>query len=139
MDHGEEESSGGLGSLSVAWDARIGGVPSAAECRIMELMEEFRRRQQQRPDLAVRPWWTQGKDGGPPRLGFVVEYCPGGRESAEVVIRGCRVTVEGPGGVLEAGLDLNGGWLLDDVDAGSPETLANHLLRLADRLLDAAA
>jgi hypothetical protein len=139
MGHGEGESSGGEGRLSVAWDARIGGVPSTAERRIMELLEEFRRRQQRRPDLAVRPWWTRGEDGGPPRVGFVVEYCPGGRESAEMVIRGCRVTVEGPGDVLEASLDLVGGWLLEDVDAGCPETLANYLLRLADRVLDEAA
>jgi hypothetical protein len=107
--------------------------------RLMGLIEEFRRRQRVRPDLAVRPWWSPGADGAPGRLGFVVEYCPEGRESAEVVVRAGRVTVEGPRGVLEAALDLESGWVLDGVDAGSPETLANHLLRLADRTLAEAA
>jgi hypothetical protein len=103
--------------------------------RLVALIEEFRRRQRIRPDLAVRPWWSPGTDGAPGRLGCVVEYCPEGRESAEVVVRCGRVTVEGPRGLLEAVLDLESGWVLDGVDAGSPETLANHLLRLADRTL----
>jgi hypothetical protein len=107
--------------------------------RLMGLIEEFRRRQRVRPDLAVRPWWSPGADGAPGRLGFVVEYCPEGRESAEVVVRHGRVTVEGPRGVLESVLDLESGWVLDGADAGSPETLANHLLRLADRTLAEAA
>jgi hypothetical protein len=36
-------------------------------------------------------------------------------------------------------LDLETGWVLDGVETGSPETLANHLLRLADRTLPEAA
>jgi hypothetical protein len=139
MDYGEGESVGGAAGRDTAWNARIGGEPSLAEWRVIELMEEFRRRQQRRPDVAVRPWWTRGEAVGAERVGFVVEYCPGGRESAELVVRGCRVTVEGPGGVVEAGLDLARGWLLDGLDTGSPETLANHLVRLADRLLEEAA
>jgi hypothetical protein len=121
------------------WDERLGRALSREEERVIELMREFQHRQQRRPDLAVRPWWSAGDAGAAGRVGFVVEYCPAGRESAELVVRGCRVTVEGPAGVLEARLDLSGGWLLDGVETGSPETLANHLLRLADRVLEEAA
>lgn len=121
------------------WDERLGRALSADEERVIELMREFQRRQQRRPDLAVRPWWSAGGAGAAGRVGFVVEYCPGGRESAELVVRGCRLRVEGPTGVLEAVLDLSGGWLLDGLDTGSPETLANYLLRLADRVLEEAA
>jgi hypothetical protein len=127
------EGNGGADVEGVEWGepARMRGSAR----RLMALIDEFRRRQRVRPDLAVRPWWSPGADGAPGRLGFVVEYCPAGRESAELVVRCGRVTVEGPRGVLEAVLDLESGWVLDGVDAGSPETLANHLLRLADRTL----
>jgi len=119
---------------------RVEGRPlPRCEERLLELLEEFRRRQRRRPDLAVRPWWTPGVEHGSRRVGFVVEYCPNGRASAEVVVRLDRVTVEGPVGVSEAMLDLDGGWLLDGSDTRSPETLANHLLRLADRTLGEAA
>jgi hypothetical protein len=109
------------------------------ERRMAELVEEFRRRQRQRPDLAVRPWWsTGGVAGGGRRTGFVLDYCPAGSRSVEVVVRAKRVTVEGPAGVRDHVLDLEAGWVLDGADTGSPETLANHLIRLADRALEAA-
>lgn len=121
----------------------VGGVAfPRREARLLALLAEFRRRQRRRPDLAVRPWWTAADGNGThrrSRLGFVVEYCPAGHESAEVVVRLDRVTVEGPAGVAEAVLDLDGGWLLEGSDTGSPETLANYLLRLADRTLGGGA
>jgi hypothetical protein len=49
-------------------------------------------------------------------------------------VRGERVTVDGPLGAREAALNLTAGWTLDGTDTRSPETLANHLLRLADRV-----
>lgn len=112
-----------------------------AEEGLVGLMEEFRRRQRRRPDLVVKPWWTPARpEPGRERLGFVVEYCPHGQRSAELVVRATRVTVEGPGGALEAPLALGGGsWAIDGRDVGSPETLTNHLLRLADRALGEAA
>lgn len=109
--------------------------PPAAERRLVELMEEFRGRQRRRPDLVVRPWWTPVEGGLRKRVGFVVEYCPTGRTSAEVIVRLERVTVDGPGGVVEARLDLGSGWWLDGTDTRSPQTMANYLLRLADRAL----
>jgi hypothetical protein len=113
------------------------GVLPPADQRLIRLIQEFRRRQRRCPDLVVRPWWTQpGAGGATPRLGFVMEYCPGGRASAELVVRADRVTVEGPRGAQESRLNLKDGWELDGTDTGSPETLANHLLRLADRLLE---
>jgi hypothetical protein len=139
MGHGGGGLESGGRGCGPAWNERIGGEPSVAERRVIQLMEEFQRRQQRRPDLAVRPWWTPAAQGGAGRVGFVVEYCPGGRESAELVVRGCRLTVEGPGGVVETRMDLARGWMLDGVDTGSPETLANHLLRLADQVLAEAA
>ncbi len=72
-------------------------------------------------------------------LGFVVEYCPHGVESAEVAVRPGRVRVEAPGGVREATLDLAAGWRLDGEDVRCVESLVNHLLGMADRLLDEAA
>lgn len=42
----------------------------------------------------ARCWRSSGVVGS--RVGFVVEYCPGGREGAVVVVRLDRVTVEGP-------------------------------------------
>ena len=104
---------------------------------IIRLMEEFRRRQRRRPDLVVRPWWTPPRDiQGHPRVGFVVEYCPDGRDSAELLVRADRVTVDGPTGALDAALELGGGsWGIDGRDAACPETLANYLLRMADRVL----
>lgn len=110
------------------------------EERLLALMEEFRRRQRKRPDLVVRPWWSPGpEEVGRARLGFVVEYCPNGRESVELVVRGSRVTVDGPSGAQESRLDLDGAWSLDGEDAGCPETLANYLIRLADRSLESEA
>ena len=105
---------------------------------LIQLMEEFRRRQRRRPDLVVRPWWAPpGKDHDRLRVGFVVEYCPHGRESADLVVRGDRVTVDGPTGATEATLDLDGTrWGIDGRDAGCPETLTNYLLRMADRALE---
>jgi hypothetical protein len=124
----------------VGWDRIAAGELSPTEVRLAELMEEFRSRQRRRPDLVVRPWWiATAALTGRPRLGFVIEYCPTGRNSVEVVVRSDRVTIDGPTGALEAELDLGSGWLLDGSETGSPETLANHLLRLADRALDEAA
>jgi hypothetical protein len=118
----------------------MAGLFPPREERLIQLIEEFRRRQRRCPDLVVRPWWTPAEANGQhPRIGFVLEYCPGGRESVEVVVREDRVTVEGPVGARETGLDLTAGWRLDGTDAGSPETLANYLLRLADRALEDAA
>lgn len=110
-----------------------------AGARLVALLEEFRRRQRMRPDLVVRPWWSPGGEGAPDRMGFVVEYCPDGRSSVELAVRVGRVTVDGPGGALEAALDLSAGWVFDGAETGSPETLANHLIRLADRALGQAA
>jgi hypothetical protein len=122
------------------WEGVGDGALSPGQDRLVGLVAEFRRRQRVRPDLVVRPWWAApGRPGEAPRLGFVLEYCPGGRESVEIVVRGERVTVEGPSGTVEAVLDLSAGWRLDGCETGSPETLANHLLRLADRALGEAA
>jgi hypothetical protein len=124
--------------------------------RLVALMKEFRRRQRRSPELVVRPWWAPGRaadgaassgdgpgNGGPPSpyeslgaVGFIVEYCPRGVESAELAVRTDRVRVEGPAGVVEGRLDLETGWSLDGQDRICPETLANHLLRMADRVLD---
>jgi hypothetical protein len=120
--------------------APYAGLLSPSEQRMAGLIEEFRRRQRRRPDLVVRPWWTPpGTDGFPLRLGFVMEYCPGGRDSVELAARDGRVTVEGPVGARDVVLDLGAGWVLGGVDAGSPEILANLLLRLADRALEEPA
>jgi hypothetical protein len=116
-----------------------GGGVAPATRRLTELMEEFRHRERQRPDLVVRPWWATGPAGDRLSQGFVVEYCPAGRESAEIVVRGSRVTVDGPGGVTETRLDLDQGWVLGGLDTRSPQTLLNHLLRLADAVLGEAA
>lgn len=118
----------------------LGHALSPSEERLIELVEEFRSRQRRRPNLVVRPWWTPPEaEGLPPRIGFVVEYCPGGRESVEILVRESRVTVDGPKGVREADLDLSRGWELEGRETGSPETLANYLIRLADRALGEAA
>jgi hypothetical protein len=130
----------GWGDGFSRWSESMAGLFPPREERLIELIEEFRRRQRRCPDLVVRPWWTLAEaEGLHPRIGFVVEYCPGGRESVEVVVREDRVRVEGPLGARETGLDLTAGWRLDGADAGSPETLANYLLRLADRALEDAA
>ncbi len=107
------------------------------EQRLLDLIEELLRRQRRRPDMVVRPWWTptSGVDDVS-RVGFVLEYCPGGVVSVELAVRGDRVTVDGPGGASEVPLRLSECWEIDGVDAGSPEILANHLLRLADRALE---
>lgn len=120
-------------------------VGGAAEERLIGLMEEFERRRRRRPDLVVRPWWAPGEANdlagrrSRGRRGFVVEYCPGGRESAELAVRRDRVTVEGPGGWDSATLDLDGGWYLDGRDRTCPETMVNYLLRMADGVLDGEA
>lgn len=106
------------------------------EARLVALMDEFRRRQRKRPDVAVRPWWTPGTGSkGRGTIGFVLEYCPRGVDSAQVVVRTGRVTAEGPAGVREAGIDLRSGWIFDSRDAGCPETFANYLIRLAGQTL----
>jgi hypothetical protein len=114
-----------------------------AEERLIRLMEEFRDRQRRCPNLVVRPWWTareeDGGGAGRMTMGFVVEYCPAGVDSAELAVRRDRVRVEGPGGVLLGVLDLAEGWLLDGRDRACPETMANYLLRMADEVLENAA
>lgn len=121
------------------------GPLDPAQERLTSLLEEFRRRQRERPDLAVRPWWTSGGGGeaagGPDAgiVGFVIEYCPRGVESVELAVRRDRVRVEGPGGVRESSLDLVAGWYLDGADVRCRELMANHLLSMADRLLGEAA
>jgi hypothetical protein len=117
------------------WPGPDGSAPLPSDERLIRLMTEFRRRQQRCPNLVVRPWWTTSGDGERLRVGFVVEYCPHGRESAELVVRQGRVTVDGPAATCDATLDLVDRWELDGVDTRSPETLANHLLRLADGVL----
>lgn len=111
--------------------------------RLIRLMEEFRARQRRCPNLVVRPWWTPAERGDAPArraaLGFVVEYCPRGMESAEIAVHRDRVRVEGPGGMRTAVLELVGGWMMDGQDRVCPETLANYLLRMADEVLDDAA
>jgi hypothetical protein len=117
---------------------------SEGDERLVRLMEEFQRRQSERPELVVRPWWTSGgagdEEGASRRItGFVVEYCPRGVESAELAIRPNRVRVEGPGGLREAPLDLETGWRLAGQDVSCPRLMTNHLLSMADRLLGEAA
>lgn len=113
--------------------------------RFLSLLNEFRRRQRERPDLVVRPWWTSGDGEGAGDgesgvvAGFVVEYCPRGVESVELAVRRDRVRVEGRGELRESSLDLGAGWLLDGADVRCPELMANHLLAMADRLLGEAA
>jgi hypothetical protein len=128
---GERREGGGDGFQGS--DQRAESLP--AERRLVELMAEFRRRQRRRPDLVVRPWWTPGGEGIPGRVGFVVEYCPTGSTSAEMAVRLDRVTVDGPAGSTDAVMELGSGWFLNGSDTKSPETLANHLLKLADRTL----
>jgi hypothetical protein len=136
MGERPEDGAGGVGEWMAGWPGPAGGVLPPADERLIGLMEEFRRRERRCPDLVVRPWWTQpGEDGSTPRLGFVVEYCPSGRASVDLVVRGGRVTVDGRLGAREVPLDLADGWRFGGVETGSPETLANHLLRLADRVL----
>lgn len=137
---GARGDGGGPGSGTGAPGSGPGGLePRGARDRLRRLMEEFRRRQRECPDLVVRPWWVADGTGSRAAVGFVVEYCPRGVESAELAIRRDRVRVEGPGGVREARLELETGWLLDGEDRHSPETVANHLLSMADRLLEEAA
>ncbi|HSH44271.1 MAG TPA: hypothetical protein VK966_00310 [Longimicrobiales bacterium] len=110
-----------------------------AEQRLLRLMAEFRRRQRARPDLVVRPWWSPvAAESEHPGVGFVVEYCPDGGASAELRVRSHCATVDGPGGSTHAVLALEAGWCFEGEDVGSPELLANHLLRLAGRILDVA-
>lgn len=130
----------GRGGGFAGWRESMEGMLPPREARLLQLMEEFFRRQRRCPNLVVRPWWTApGGDGVPMRVGFVVEYCPRGRESVELVVRSARVTVDGRLDALEAELDLDDGWALGGTETGSPETLANHILRLADRALEEAA
>lgn len=111
--------------------------------RLIRLMEEFRTRQRRCPNVVVRPWWMPGEADAPSgrraAMGFVVEYCPRGVESAEIAVRRDRVRVEGPGGLRTAALQLVDGWLMDGEDRVCPETLANYLLRMADEVLEDAA
>jgi hypothetical protein len=123
----------GVRTISAGWE-EDNDVAAPTDRRMNELMEEFRDRQRQRPDLVVRAWWT-AVGGSRVRRGFVVEYCPLGRESVHLAVRGNRVTVDGPGGARDAALELTVGWILDGVDTSSPQTLANHLLRMADTVL----
>lgn len=110
-----------------------------SEQRLLRLMGEFRRRQRARPDLVVRPWWSPvPADSGEPGVGFIVEYCPEGGASAELRVRGNRATVDAPGGSTEAVLSLQEGWFFEGEDVRGPELMANHLLRLASRILDVA-
>ena len=108
-----------------------------AERRLLELMDEFTRRQHVCPDLVVRFWFASAAEEprGRRPVGFVVEYCPRGVDSAELAVRLDRVRAEAPGGVREVSLNLADGWRLDGHDRQCPETLASHLLRMADQLL----
>lgn len=149
-------SSSGGGRAGRSWGERVEGSSSSGgsvDGRLTGLMEEFRRRQRERPDMVVRPWWASGppvgsgeaveaapgRTGRRSAVGFVVEYCPAGVESVEIAVRRDRVRLEGPAGVRQATLELAAGWELEGVDVGCPELLANHLLSMADRLLGEAA
>ena len=113
----------------------VGTFPET-EQRLLRLMAEFQRRQRERPDLVVKPWVSHGDEGaGEPGVGFVVEYCPGGAEWAELRIRHDRAVAEGPAGFGEAELCLRDGWRFDGGVVRGPELMANHLLRLAGRTL----
>lgn len=109
------------------------------ERRLIRLLEAFQERERRCPNLVVRSWFTPSEEGMPARVGFVIEYCPDGHTSVELAVRQDRVTVDGPARAVEARLDLTDGWVLGDRDTGSPETLANYLLRMADRVLGEAA
>ena len=150
------EPRGRIGAAEAEHGAAVpsAGRDGAAGERLILLMEEFRRRERRRPELVVRPWWVPGSPGDAPRpskggspsfrslcpplgaVGFIVEYCPGGVESAELAVRVDRVRVEGASGVVEGRLDLRTGWVLDGADRQCAETLANHLLGMADGVLD---
>lgn len=144
LDEADRSGSGGR-SYGDRTGRAVGGSKSersAAEERLTRLMKEFSRRQRERPDLVVRPWWSPrhaDADGARRAVGFVVEYCPHGVESAEMAVRADRVRVEGPGGLREAPLDLRSGWRIGGEDVRCPELMANHLLSMADRLLGEAA
>ena len=126
--------SGDVGAAAQA-DVRIGVFPPP-EQRLLRLMGEFRRRQRERPDMVVRPWLSHTDTGtDEPGIGFVVEYCPCGVACAELRVRWDRAVAEGPAGAQEATLCLRGGWIFNDSDVRSPELMANHLLRLAERTL----
>lgn len=110
-----------------------------AEQRLLRLLAEFRRRQRERPDMVVRPWWAPVPDGSPdPSVGFVVEYCPEGHTSAELRVRADRATAQGPAGARDATMCLRDGWVFDGRDVRGPELMANHLLRLASWSLKSA-
>ncbi len=113
------------------------GALPVGETRLVRLLDAFWHRQRRRPNLVVRPWWSTAEGEEESRVGFLVEYCPDGRQSATLVVRQDRVTVEGPRGTEEVPLDLTGGWRLGGQDTHCPETTVNYLLRLADRVLDA--
>jgi hypothetical protein len=133
---------GGMGEPSSMAPDEMGTEPSrfsVPERRLIRLIEEFRERERRCPNLVVRSWFTPSDEGMPARVGCVIEYCPDGRRSVEVAVRQGRVTVDGPATALEAPLDLTDGWVLDGRDTGSPETLANYLIRMADRALGEAA
>ena len=125
-------------SSSGARDAAGTGAFPPAEQRLLRLMAEFRRRQRERPDLVVRPWFSgaAADSGG---IGFVVEYCPRGSPCAEIRIRHDRALAQGPAGQADAVLGLEKGWLFDDADVRGPELMANHLIRLAETTLPAPA
>jgi hypothetical protein len=132
----------GVGKPSSMVRDEVGLEPSrfsVPERRLIRLIEEFRERERRCPNLVVRSWFTPSDEGMPARVGCVIEYCPDGRKSVEVAVRQDRVTVDGPASALEAVLDLTEGWVLDGRDTRSPETLANYLLRMADRALGEAA
>lgn len=116
---------------------RPGAFPPP-EQRLLRLMAEFRRRQRERPDLVVRPWLSHGDAAASgPAVGFVVEYCPRGRAAAELRVRHDRAVADGPAGTLEVALCLCAGWRYEGADVRGPELMANHLLRLAERVLEA--
>lgn len=132
-DGSREAEGGGVG------DAESATAFPPVEQRLLRLMGEFRRRQRMRPDLVVRPWWTPvDADAETPGVGFVVEYCPEGGASAELRIRADRAVVDTPHGSAEARLSLEDGWHFEGEQVAGPELLANHLLRLASRILDVA-
>jgi hypothetical protein len=136
MESSEEHARPDGSEIAIAAATRPPTAFPPAEQRLLRLMAEFRRRQRERPDLVVRPWLSHGEEGaGEAAVGFVVEYCPGGVETAELRVRHDRATVEGPGGTRAAAMCLRDGWVFEGADVRGPELLANHLLRLAGTTL----
>lgn len=140
METSEKDARPDGSEIAIAPGAQPPDAFPPAEQRLLRLMAEFRRRQRERPDLVVRPWLSHDEEGaeagaGEPAVGFVVEYCPGGVETAELRVRHDGAVAEGPAGTRAAKLDLRAGWVFEGAGVRGPELMANHLLRLTSATL----